>query len=365
MRYFKIICLVSALLVTSCVANKTVNPLSLAAFPESGIYIYQPGDSASGIALKLGLSMKMLSEFNPGIEKRRLKIGDWIHYAPPQKSKPQKIETPFGKVYLDVLLSYPDSRCLFYVTFTKDETEPWKPWIKQSDIAVKIFDQRHKRVSYKSNYPPDVPLVEVGGGGGSTANAIFELALSDGQKPTSAEVSWLGKTYHFSHITLWMDSTVRRSTLFGMSFSAGYKDEKPYSGSVAKQVASDLFLVTDFKEGRPTRHRFYYVKEGKPELQFDNPVNDADQTETNAPVPSLGIDEALAIAKTHIKNQRLDISDSYVDSVKFERFPPEKEGKFWLITYLDNRYATDLPIKGGQLYVRVYLDRTVKVLHGE
>ncbi len=95
-------------------------------------------------------------------------------------------------------------------------------------------------------------------------------------------------------------------------------------------------------------------------------ITAAEPIETKHPSPALGIEEALTIAKAYVQEHHLKAgTDSYIDSVKLERQPADKDGKFWLVTWLPNRYATGLPIKGGQLYVRVYLDKSVKASHGE
>lgn len=84
MRQLKIIVFVSALWVAGCAANKPVYPLPRAAFPEPGVYLVQPGDSATSIAKHLCLSVERLSALNPGIEWSRLTISQRLYYATPQ-----------------------------------------------------------------------------------------------------------------------------------------------------------------------------------------------------------------------------------------------------------------------------------------
>jgi len=75
MRHFNIIFFLSALLVAGCAANKPVYPLPRTAFPEPGVYLVQPGDSATLIAKNLCLSVERLSTLNPGMDWSHWKIG--------------------------------------------------------------------------------------------------------------------------------------------------------------------------------------------------------------------------------------------------------------------------------------------------
>ena len=83
MRHFNIIFFLSALLVAGCAANKPVYPLPRTAFPEPGVYLVQPGDSATLIANNLCLSVERLSTLNPGMNWSHLKIGQRLYYASP------------------------------------------------------------------------------------------------------------------------------------------------------------------------------------------------------------------------------------------------------------------------------------------
>jgi len=83
MRHFNIIFFLSALLVAGCAANKPVYPLPRTAFPEPGVYLVQPGDSATLIANNLCLSVERLSTLNPGMDRSHLKIGQRLYYASP------------------------------------------------------------------------------------------------------------------------------------------------------------------------------------------------------------------------------------------------------------------------------------------
>lgn len=76
---------------TGCATNKPVYPLSRAAFPEPGIYLVQPGDSAPRIAKNLCLTGEQLSELNPGVDWSRLKIGMKLYYAPESSDLTKRI----------------------------------------------------------------------------------------------------------------------------------------------------------------------------------------------------------------------------------------------------------------------------------
>jgi LysM repeat protein len=81
MRIFFIGCLGFALLAVARGEDKPVYPLPRAAFPEPGIYIVQPGDSAPAIAKNLCLTLGRLSTLNPGVNWSDLKPGQRLFYV--------------------------------------------------------------------------------------------------------------------------------------------------------------------------------------------------------------------------------------------------------------------------------------------
>src|SRR5580692_11494776 len=81
-RLLLCLALVLSSVLTGCATNKPVYPLPRAAFPEPGIYLVQPGDSATRIAKNLCLTVERLSELNPDVDWSRLKIGLKLYYAP-------------------------------------------------------------------------------------------------------------------------------------------------------------------------------------------------------------------------------------------------------------------------------------------
>lgn len=80
MKFKFLLCL--ALVLSGCAANVPTYPIPKAAFSaESEIYIVQRGDTEAEIAKNLCLSMDQLSDFNPGVDWTRLKIGQKLHFA--------------------------------------------------------------------------------------------------------------------------------------------------------------------------------------------------------------------------------------------------------------------------------------------
>ena len=81
--------------------------------------------------------------------------------------------------------------------------------------------------------------------------------------------------------------------------------------------------------------------------------------------PRLGIEDAITTAKDFVEKRRIDVGDSYIDSARLDLNPRGDRGKFWLVTWLRKEYANGVPIKGGQTYVRIYMDKSAEVFYGE
>jgi hypothetical protein len=81
--------------------------------------------------------------------------------------------------------------------------------------------------------------------------------------------------------------------------------------------------------------------------------------------PKVGIEDAIRIAKELVQKQSVRVDDSYIDSTRLGQNRGGDRRKFWVVTWLRNETVNDVPIKGGQTYVHVYMDGTGKVLHGE
>jgi len=100
-------------------------------------------------------------------------------------------------------------------------------------------------------------------------------------------------------------------------------------------------------------------------LLFCLQVVAADPAPANLHGPTLGIEDAIRVAKELVQKKKTSIADSYIDSVRLEQNRSGDRRKFWIVTWLRNAYVNDVAIKGGQTYVHVYMDGTGEVLFGE
>ena len=91
----------------------------------------------------------------------------------------------------------------------------------------------------------------------------------------------------------------------------------------------------------------------------------ADPLPDKLPDPTLGIEDAIKIAKELVQKQKVSVTDSYIDSTILKQNHNGDRRKVWIVTWLRNEYLNDIPIKGGQTYVHIYMDGTGKVSHGE
>lgn len=91
----------------------------------------------------------------------------------------------------------------------------------------------------------------------------------------------------------------------------------------------------------------------------------ADSKDAKLPGPTLDIESALRIAKEFVQKKNVVVSGAYIDSVRLEQKRSGDRRKFWIVTWLRNEYVNDIPIKGGQTYVHVYMDGTAEVFYGE
>jgi|GEM_PF-4682494 len=78
--------------------------------------------------------------------------------------------------------------------------------------------------------------------------------------------------------------------------------------------------------------------------------------------PAVSIEDALAIAKKHIQEHKHDISHHYIDSVNLvsDPHPNLKRGRCWRIVWEFEAPHT----AGGQLFIYVYMDRSVAEASG-
>ena len=91
----------------------------------------------------------------------------------------------------------------------------------------------------------------------------------------------------------------------------------------------------------------------------------ADSTPAKLPGPKLTIDDAVRIAKELVRKHNVNIAGSYIDSMRLEQNRGGDRRKVWIVTWLRNEYVNDKAIKGGQIYVHVYMDGTGEVFFGE
>ena len=86
----------------------------------------------------------------------------------------------------------------------------------------------------------------------------------------------------------------------------------------------------------------------------------AAQAASDTREPGVTLEVAVAKAKSYVREKHIDVSDSYLDSAVLNQNPRGDRGKFWLITWQRKQY-----MKGGQVFVRVYMDGSVEHALGE
>jgi hypothetical protein len=91
----------------------------------------------------------------------------------------------------------------------------------------------------------------------------------------------------------------------------------------------------------------------------------AELPESKLSGPKLLIEDALSIARDYVQQHHIQVADSYIDSTRLDLNPGGARGKFWLVTWQRNEYAHGHPIKGGQFFMRIYMDRTVEVFYSD
>jgi hypothetical protein len=76
--------------------------------------------------------------------------------------------------------------------------------------------------------------------------------------------------------------------------------------------------------------------------------------------PVLTIEEAIDIAKRCVIERNVRLVGSFIESARFERNPRGDRGPFWRVTWA---YARE--VKGGQVFVTVFTNRTCELTYGE
>ena len=88
------------------------------------------------------------------------------------------------------------------------------------------------------------------------------------------------------------------------------------------------------------------------------PARDDEPEPTHCPV--LTIEEAIDIAKHCVLERNIRLVGSFIESARFDRNPRGDRGPYWRVTWA---YARE--IKGGQVFVTVFDNRTCELTFGE
>jgi hypothetical protein len=75
---------------------------------------------------------------------------------------------------------------------------------------------------------------------------------------------------------------------------------------------------------------------------------------------TLTIEAAIDIAKRCVLERNVRLVGSYIESARFVRNARGDRGPFWQVTWAHSR-----EIKGGQVFVSVFVNGTCEVTHGE
>jgi hypothetical protein len=79
-----------------------------------------------------------------------------------------------------------------------------------------------------------------------------------------------------------------------------------------------------------------------------------------SPVPSLGLEEAIQIAKSHLQEKKIDTSKHYLDNVRLLYSSTWMKGKHWIITWKLNEFAD-----GGEIIIFVGMDKKTRMTYGK
>ncbi|MDH4073667.1 MAG: hypothetical protein OEV41_11265 [Gammaproteobacteria bacterium] len=74
----------------------------------------------------------------------------------------------------------------------------------------------------------------------------------------------------------------------------------------------------------------------------------------------LTIEDAIDVAKRCVLERNIRLVGSFIESARFDRNPRGDRGPFWLVTWAYSR-----EIKGGQVFVTIFVDRTCELTFGE
>lgn len=76
--------------------------------------------------------------------------------------------------------------------------------------------------------------------------------------------------------------------------------------------------------------------------------------------PEIALEEALDVAKKYVQDHQIDVSEKYIDSVQLNSTAPGGKGKYWKVTWEIEKF-----VKGGQIFILIYMDKSVEVRYGE
>lgn len=76
---------------------------------------------------------------------------------------------------------------------------------------------------------------------------------------------------------------------------------------------------------------------------------------------SLPIPEALKAALDYIEKEKIDISKHYIDGIRLLQRSSWMQGKHWIITWK----IKDNFVDGGEIFIMVGMDKTIKMTYGE
>jgi hypothetical protein len=89
-------------------------------------------------------------------------------------------------------------------------------------------------------------------------------------------------------------------------------------------------------------------------------VSPASAEGTTMRAPSISVEQAIQLARAHLKAHKVSTSRHYIDSIKLNLVTRGDRGSCWIITWELNAFA-----KGGQIIVRVFMNKAVEVGYGE
>lgn len=76
-------------------------------------------------------------------------------------------------------------------------------------------------------------------------------------------------------------------------------------------------------------------------------------------VPTVGLEEALALAKKYIKDNKIDISRHYLDNIRLVYKSPWMEGEHWILTWRLKKLSD-----GGEVFIIVGMDKQIRYIGG-